>query len=295
MSDAPTPEDQWARMAVFMETMTARMDALSVAHAPAVVQATPVIVAPVVDAPPLVIPTQDPPAFTPPPSTLTGTSTSLRSLFPYVEAAHIMAVITHELRAEDLYKLDSRLRNKDQGFSLVTSGDSISFERSNRAAKDYRTFDSFVTPLLLYFDILSIHIPPQPNARTIPHVFWQFSAHLLKLAAEYEWSAVLSYAIDFVNARRAEMQEFGDYSKWGTKDADLMATHVYGNKKSSSTNAKANNSKSSTSARSSNNATTTCLNYNAGKCTAAKCPNGRAHVCSSCGKDHTVLDHAKNA
>ena len=49
-----------------------------------------------------------PPEFTPPATAVTGASQSLRSLFPDIEAAHIVSIISHEFRGSDLFKLDSR-------------------------------------------------------------------------------------------------------------------------------------------------------------------------------------------
>ncbi|KAJ6605244.1 hypothetical protein DFH09DRAFT_1067523 [Mycena vulgaris] len=65
-------------------------------------------------APVLVIPQSQ--AFTPPIAPLNfvaAASPSLRNLFPDIEPACITSVITHELRAADLYKLDPRLKDSD--------------------------------------------------------------------------------------------------------------------------------------------------------------------------------------
>lgn len=215
----------------------------------------------------------------------TGTSPSLRSLFPNVEAAHITAIITHDFRGADLYKLDSRYRDKETAYTF--NGTTGQFESSNRAAKDYKSYDALYLPLVTYFSILSAHLP---NQRTIPFVFFQFLIHLQKITRDYEWNAVLEYTMIFFNRRRMEMLESGDYSHWAMPDAGLMAEHVFAHKKSV---VKASGSSKSMS--SSPRTPIVCNNWNSGKCSGtAKCPSNRTHACSSCGKsDHTLLDHPK--
>ncbi|KAJ6556883.1 hypothetical protein B0H10DRAFT_2241117 [Mycena sp. CBHHK59/15] len=78
-------------------------------------------VTPQVQAPPLVMP---PPKFTAPLAPLdsaAGASPSLRSLFPDIEPACITAVIAHELKATDLYKLDTRVKDLEPSYSLSTT------------------------------------------------------------------------------------------------------------------------------------------------------------------------------
>ncbi|KAF9552948.1 hypothetical protein CPC08DRAFT_728260 [Agrocybe pediades] len=59
-----------------------------------------------------------PPAFVPPVTRATGASPTLRSLFPQIEAAHITAIIQHSFMAGDLYKLDSKYRDKEPAFAF---------------------------------------------------------------------------------------------------------------------------------------------------------------------------------
>ncbi|KAF6741864.1 hypothetical protein DFP72DRAFT_746380, partial [Ephemerocybe angulata] len=150
---------------------------------------------------------------------------SLRSLFPDIEAAHITAVITHEMRGIDLHKLDSRYRDKEPNLVINTNGE---WERSNKGARDYKSFDALFQPLVTYFDILCAHLPHQPS---VAHGFFRFLIHFQKISREYEWNAVLEYTMLFHNRRRMEMSEDGDYSGWGRKDPDLMAEYVYAHKK----------------------------------------------------------------
>ncbi|KAG5649360.1 hypothetical protein H0H81_004316 [Sphagnurus paluster] len=153
--------------------------------------------------------------FVPPITTIQANdaSSSLRSLFPDVEAAYITAIIAHEFPAGDLYKLDLRYRDQ-YPFNGATS-------QLGNSNKDYETPDSVIIPLYTYFAILSAHIPKQ---RTIPFVFFQYLAHLQKLVSEYEWAVVLSYHTAFFNRRRAEMID-GDYSRWALADPVLVSEH----------------------------------------------------------------------
>jgi hypothetical protein len=281
MSDPGTPsmsmEEQVAQLTALVTRLAARIDAGDA-------------VPPPMD-PPVTVPPQPP--FTPPATTQLGASPSLRSLFPEIEAAHITAIITHEFRGADLWKLDSRYRDKEPAFAFnSTTGQ---FETSNRAAKDYKSFNSLYIPLVTYFNVLSAHIPPSPARRSVPFVFFHFLTHLQKIAAEYEWAAVLEYTMVFFNRRRMEMLEFGDYSKWAVPDTGLMAEHVFGNKKViAKAGSSPKNSPSPSRTPPASNSATTCQNFNSGKCLGQKCPFNRMHVCSSCGKsDHSLLEHPK--
>lgn len=224
------------------------------------------------------------PAFIPPLGP-NGASPSIRSLFPDVEAATITAIITHEFRANELFKLDSRYRDKEATYAF--NGSTNEFESSNRAAKDYKVLNSILFPLHTYFAILTAHIS---NQRTIPLVFFQYLTHLGKLASEYEWPAVLEYHMIFFNRRRTEMID-GNYSAWAVADTPLMSEYVFSHKKvvlSKST------PKAASSPRVPANSSDPCRNFNAGKCPSAKCPWGRPHTCSACGKaDHGLNEHPK--
>lgn len=56
--------------------------------------------------------------------------------------------------------------------------------------------------------------------------FYRYTVHLLKLIAEYEWSAVYNYHSIFFNRRKAEMV-VGNYSQWGQRNNDLLSQHVH--------------------------------------------------------------------
>ncbi|KAJ3779732.1 hypothetical protein GGU10DRAFT_337764 [Lentinula aff. detonsa] len=158
-------------------------------------------------APPLAAPSQPP--YTPPltRNTAAGASSSLLSLFPEVEAASITAIITHNFRASDLYKLDSRYRDKTERQILSLKGETLELTTNDSAYRDYKSLNAIAIPLSTYFSILVSHAETSG-----------------KIASEYEWSAVIAYHMAFFNKRRREMQE-GDYSGWGKVDMELRSGH----------------------------------------------------------------------
>ncbi|KAJ7783462.1 hypothetical protein DFH07DRAFT_726930 [Mycena maculata] len=209
-----------------------------------------------------------------------GASPSLRTLFPDIEPACIIAVITHELRAADLYKLDPRLKDAEPTYSLSPTG---AFEMNMSKHKAYKTLNSILLPLNTYFSILTVHTHGAPAA-----FFHRHTAHLVTLASEYEWLAVLEYHTLFFNRRRGDMLE-GLYTTWGAPDLALLALSVYPHRKQIPVGSA---SKSQGKRTTSPSGDATCRNYNAGKCDSP-CAWKRAHVCSSpgCGKDHPLTQH----
>ncbi|KAG5717591.1 hypothetical protein E4T56_gene5241 [Termitomyces sp. T112] len=151
-------------------------------------------------------------------------SLSLRTQFPDVDVAVITAIITHEFKAADLHKLDPTNRDKETAYTF--KGSTNQFEVSHRAAKEYKTPFTVLIPLQTYFDILAFHV----NNAAATGAFYRYTAHLLKLIAEYEWSAVYDYHAIFFNRRRAEIAA-GDYSQWGRRNNDLLSEHVHGHRK----------------------------------------------------------------
>ncbi|KAJ7743762.1 hypothetical protein B0H16DRAFT_1322458 [Mycena metata] len=235
--------------------------------------------------PPLVTPIVQP-QFQPPLLPLNspaGASPSLRSLFPDIEPACITAVITHDLKASDLYKLDTRVKDSEPTYSLSATG---TFEMNNSKHKTYKNFNSVAFPLHAYFAILTAHLPDR-SAATI--YFYRYLTHIATLATEYEWPAVFEYHTLFFNRRRNDMLA-GEYDGWGSSDIGLLSSHVYPHRKAISiTPAKAASKRPATAV-----GTEPCRNYNLGKCTSP-CSYGRPHVCSApaCGKEHPLTQHPK--
>ncbi|KAJ7078565.1 hypothetical protein B0H15DRAFT_788808 [Mycena belliarum] len=256
-------------------------------------QAPPVVAPPIQPvlqasgAPVLIVP---PPVqtFTPPiapVNSAAGASPSLRALFPDIESACITAVITHELRAADLYKLDPRLNDSDPTYNLTASG---AFEMNVSKHKAYKTLNSVLLPLNTYFSILTVH-----TKGSLAAYFARHTAHLVTLASEYEWAAVLEYHTIFFNRRRGDMLE-GSYTQWGEPDLALLAQSVFPHRKQISTGSSLKGPGKRTNGTGTSTAGDTCRNYNFGRC-ESPCAWKRMHVCSSpgCGKDHPLTQHPK--
>ncbi|KAJ7860547.1 hypothetical protein B0H13DRAFT_1639475 [Mycena leptocephala] len=232
--------------------------------------------------PPLVIP-QVQSQFTAPLAPLNspaGASHSLRTLFPDIESACITSVITHDLKAADLYKLDTRVKDSEPTYSLSATG---SFEMNVSRHKAYKNLNSIVFPLHNYFAILAAHFPAR-SAATV--YFYRYLTHLTTLATEYEWAAVLEYHTLFFNRRRGDMLA-GSYDGWACSDIGLLSSHVYPHRKQINVTPKPPKAP-----RPPSTSTDPCRNFNAGKC-GTPCAWNRPHVCSSpgCGKDHPLTQH----
>ncbi|KAF6744096.1 hypothetical protein DFP72DRAFT_1079053 [Ephemerocybe angulata] len=143
------------------------------------------------------------PPFIPPPTT-NGASTSLRSLFPDIEAAHITSIITHDFRGSDLYKLDSRYRDKEAAFTF--NGSTGQFETSNRAER-----------------VQNIRHALHPPSRLLQHP-------ISSSAWPTHRPALLEYSIIFFNRRRMEMLK-RRLQPLGLPDNGLMAEHIYAHRK----------------------------------------------------------------
>ncbi|KAJ7935993.1 hypothetical protein B0H13DRAFT_1589850 [Mycena leptocephala] len=207
-----------------------------------------------------------------------GASPSLRSLFPDIEPACITAVITHDLKASDLYKLDVRVKDSEPTYSLSATG---TFEMNVSKHKAYKNLNSIVFPMHVYFAILTAHLPR--SAATV--YFYRYLSHLTTLATDYEWAAVFEYHTLFFNRRRNDMLA-GSYDGWATSDIGLLITYVYPHRKQINPAMKPPKKTTSTTG------TEPCRNFNAGKC-ETPCAWKRPHVCSSpgCGKDHPLTLH----
>ncbi|KAG6867237.1 hypothetical protein C0993_005336, partial [Termitomyces sp. T159_Od127] len=230
---------------------------------------------------PMPAPTLPGPTFVPPiPGVgLNGASSaaflSLRTHFPDVDSAVIVAIISHEFKAMDLHKLDPT--NCDRDVAYTFNGSTNQFEVSNRAAKEYKTPFSIIIPLQMYFDILAFHV----NNASATSLFFCYTTHLVKLIAEYEWTAMYDYHTVFFNCRRAEMAA-GDFSQWGKWDNDLLSEHVYAYQKSAPSKP--------AKAKAVSNPNEACRKYNDGCCTTTPCSWGWPHTCTTCGK----TDHGKH-
>ncbi|KAJ7151878.1 hypothetical protein C8R43DRAFT_886460 [Mycena crocata] len=218
----------------------------------------------------------------PPRDSPAGASPSLRTLFPDIEPACITAVITHDLKAADLYKLDTRVKDAEPSYTLSAAG---TFEMNVSKHKSYKSLNSVLFPLHHYFAILTAHLPHRCAA---PVYFYRYLTYITTLATEYEWAAVLEYHTLFFNRRRGDMQA-GQYDGWAVSDIGLLSSYVYPHRKALNVVPKATSKRQTQSA-----GTEPCRNFNLGKC-VSPCAWNRPHICSSpgCGKDHPLTQHSK--
>lgn len=146
---------------------------------------------------------------------------NLSSVFNHVDQDTLNALLRHELPAAELYKLDSRRIQEAQWHFVDFEDSKVSFRGVPSAREIYRTLDSLLIPLNTYFSILSIHALNEGHPATVPHYFFRYSSHLVKIASQYEWSAVLLYHFAFF-ARRCNEMLNGDYAGWAKTEVDLM-------------------------------------------------------------------------
>lgn len=133
--------------------------------------------------------------------------TSLLSTFPEVEAAVITSIIQHEFWGSDLYKLDSRYRDKTERQALTLNGTTLELTSNDSALKDYKSLNSIAIPLDTYFSILIMHTQHTGHSASIAVNFFHYNAHLIKIASEYEWPAVVAYHMAFFAKQRLEMAD----------------------------------------------------------------------------------------
>ncbi|PBK81256.1 hypothetical protein ARMGADRAFT_881894, partial [Armillaria gallica] len=151
---------------------------------------------------------------------------SIFSLFPEVEVATITSVIQHELRASDIYKLDPRHRDKAERKTLELNGTKLELSNDDTALKEYKTLNSIIDPLSTYFSILIMHAQPSGKSALLAVQLFRYTAHLSRIASEYEWHVVVSYHMAFFTKRRREMMD-GNYAGWGKIDLELRGEHLF--------------------------------------------------------------------
>ncbi|KAJ7092221.1 hypothetical protein C8R44DRAFT_534477, partial [Mycena epipterygia] len=139
-------------------------------------------------------------------------------LFPSLEAGQLLEIARHEFRPADLYKLDSRFRDRTDIDRLEDS------KGKSPSTKDYPFLHSLITPLYTYFRVLVAFAASSGDAQAtmvISDGSTRYYEHLHDLHQRYEWSAVVEYHLQYLLIRRREMTN-GDYSGWGRTDGDLM-------------------------------------------------------------------------
>ncbi|KAJ3793701.1 hypothetical protein GGU11DRAFT_691260 [Lentinula aff. detonsa] len=212
-------------------------------------------------------------------NTAAGAS-SLLSLFPEVEAATITSIINHKFRASDLYKLDSRYRDKTERQILSLKGETLELTTNDAAYREYKSLNAIAVPLSTYFSILLTHAEAAGKVSLIASHFFKYNAHLIKITSEYEWSAVVGYHMAFFNKRRREMQN-GDYFGWGKVDMELRGEHLY-NAPRLSFPSNPSSKSSRKNPPSTPNKLEPCRKFDQGLCLTTPCPFGCPHVCKKC-------------
>ncbi|EIW65198.1 uncharacterized protein TRAVEDRAFT_77751, partial [Trametes versicolor FP-101664 SS1] len=154
---------------------------------------------------------------------------SLLDQFPSVKQSVLLEIARHEFEPSDLYKLDSKYRDKaGRGSLLELNGNRITLRDST--TKDYPTLHSLFPPLVTYFDILSAFAASSGSTAAVLQVSRGGLRYLSQLEAfhdEFQWSAVLSYHMEFHHERLREMAR-GDYSGWARIDASLQVKYLIG-------------------------------------------------------------------
>ncbi|KAI0796650.1 hypothetical protein C8Q75DRAFT_204742 [Abortiporus biennis] len=154
------------------------------------------------------------------------------SIFTQIDEETMTAILNHELPAAELYKLDTR-RLTESHWHLIDMEDSkVSFRTVPSAREIYKSLDSLLVPLNTYFSILSVHGLANGRPITLPYYFFRYSSHLVKIASQYEWSAVLLYHFAFFARRCSEMLN-GDYAGWANVDVDLVEELLFQHRKNS--------------------------------------------------------------
>lgn len=134
---------------------------------------------------------------------------AIRALFPALDVTVIYAILYHDLRATDLYKLCPR-RASDEMRNI----DALDYIRR------YPNVQSIVGPLLIYSEILTIHNLEIGRGLGALHGIHRYIRQLLCFAEEFEWAAVLEYHVNFWSSRSAEMQR-GVFDGWAEVDEGI--------------------------------------------------------------------------
>ncbi|KAK0438686.1 uncharacterized protein EV420DRAFT_1279926 [Desarmillaria tabescens] len=219
-----------------------------------------------------------------------GASPSIFSLFPKVEVTTITSIIQHELRASDIYKLNTWHCDKPERKTLKLNGTKLELSNDDTALKEYKTLNSILDPLSTYFSILIMHTQPSGKSALLAVQLFRYNAHLSRIASEYKWHAVVSYHMAFFTKRRREMID-GENGGWGRIDLELCGEHLFPHWK-----IKASSLLTTKKALSSVDRSAPCHNFNLGKCTGDKCLWDHPHLCTVCNKtDHSAHNHPKTA
>ncbi|TFK78411.1 hypothetical protein K466DRAFT_471136, partial [Polyporus arcularius HHB13444] len=144
-------------------------------------------------------------------------------LFPSIKASILLDIARHDFEPSDLYKLDTKYR--DKGTRSVLDFDGTTFTMRDPSTKDYPSFRSVYAPLMSYFNILTAFAASSGNTAyqyQVASGAFFYMTQLEQFNEEYQWSAVLLYHMQFHHKRRRDMVR-GDYSGWAQVDSALHA------------------------------------------------------------------------
>ena len=126
----------------------------------------------------------------------------LCATFIKIEQKLIKSIITHQLLARDLYKLQRQHMSKED----------------LREVSLYKNPGAILHPLHIYFAILNEYL----NYSAIALIFFRYLNHLQDLINVYEWPIVLEYHQSYFDHRVFDMHTSGDYRSWGLPEYKLM-------------------------------------------------------------------------
>lgn len=163
-----------------------------------------------------------------------ATAPPLTSVFPDLHPEDLTSVISHTLRAENLYKLDTMKLHKHKDEYRVSAGGEVEVHPVNGCAEDYPHPYSVLIPLMRYFKILEYHSASLGRPGWVGYYFQCYLEKLTKDMFTYEWPAVRLYHLRFFNARLEDMKR-GHYNGWQDRDATLAKQYLYKHARKSST------------------------------------------------------------
>jgi hypothetical protein len=199
----------------------------------------------------------------------------LPSLFPSVETSMLLEIAWHKFQPIDLCKLNSRFRSKVDVECLDST------TPHTGALREYPSLHSILIPLSMHFAILQAFAASAGDVHAtflIGHSAACYTAHLLELHQNFEWTAVVQYHMQFHLYCHQEMID-GTYSGWSQPDQLLMSQYLFGCARTvgaSLSHSGSGKSKCDVSGE-------TCFAFNKGSCTMLPCPDGCAHKCCKCG------------
>lgn len=115
----------------------------------------------------------------------------------------LLDISRHDFEPSDLYKLDSKYRDKASRSVLDFNGRTFSLR--DPSAKEYPSFHALFAPLMTYFNILAAFAATSGNSAAVYQASSGGSLYMTQLEQftdDYQWSAVLAYHMEFHHKRR---------------------------------------------------------------------------------------------